>query len=218
VRTVLAAVGMRLASTPRWALLSLLLRRAQLRFRGLHFQQRDPARIAPWDLNRIDTCWAVSIALTVTDTVRAADFQTRHLLLALDAGEPGRIVRALAAEAGHTATEGGHAARRAARLLQKAEDLARGLNDPYLPAVVALTRGMTTYMVGRWKDSHTYCRRAEELFRAHCTGVTWELDTCQIFGVPCTPRPHAADSVACVAATRAAPSSPVPTPGWPVST
>jgi hypothetical protein len=184
VRTVLAAVGMRLASTPRRALFSLLLRRAQLRFRGLHFQQRDPARIAPRDLTRIDTCWAVTIALTMTDNVRAADLQTRHLLLALDAGDPGRIVRALAGEAGHTAGEGGHAARRAARLLQKADDLARRLNDPYLPAIVALTRGINTYGGGRWKVSHACCRRAEELFRAHCTGVTWELDTSHNIELP----------------------------------
>jgi hypothetical protein len=184
VRTVLAAVGMRLASTPRRALLSLLFRRAQLRLRGLHFQQRDAARIAPRDLNRIDTCWAVTIALTMTDNVRAADFQTRHLLLALDAGEPGRIVRALAGEAGHTSSEGGYSVRRAARLLQKADDLARRLNDPYGLAIVALTRGMITHMGGRWKDSHACCRRAEELFRAHCTGVTWELDTCQTFDLP----------------------------------
>jgi serine/threonine protein kinase len=184
VRTVLAAVGMRLASTPRRALFSLLLRRAQLRFRGLHFRQRDPARIAPRDLNRIDTCWAVSIALIMTDNIRAADFQTRHLLLALDAGEPGRIARALAGEAGHTASEGGHSARRAAQLLEKAETLARRLNDPYGLAIVPLTRGMIAYMGGRWKESDACCRRSEELFRAHCTGVTWELDTGHNMALP----------------------------------
>jgi hypothetical protein len=184
VRTVLAAVGMRLASTPRRALLSLLLRRAQLWLRGLHFQQRDAARISPRELNRIDTCWSVAMALTMVDPVRATDFETRHLLLALDAGDLGRIVRALAAEAGHTAFAGSRSARRAARILQKADDLARRLNDPYGLALVTLTRGMIVYGSGRWKDSQASCRRAEELFRAHCTGVTWELDTCQSFDLP----------------------------------
>ena len=42
----------------------------------------------------------MTTGLALVDSIRAADFNTRHLLLALEAGEPYRIARALALEAG----------------------------------------------------------------------------------------------------------------------
>ena len=40
------------------------------------------------------------MALGIVDNIRGADFQGRHLLLALNAGEPYRIARALCMEVG----------------------------------------------------------------------------------------------------------------------
>ena len=100
IRTVLAArpdaSGAR-AARRRWRRWSV--RRAQLRWRGLDFVERAEDRVGADDLLRIDTCWSVVTGLMMVDNIRAADFQTRHLLLALDAGEPFRIARALAIEA-----------------------------------------------------------------------------------------------------------------------
>src|SRR5262249_49264049 len=121
LQMVLAAVGMRLAPTSRRALLSLLWRRFRLWLRGLRFRARDASQIPAADLNRIDICWSVAVGLSIVDTVRAADFQTRNLLLALRAGEPYRVARALAWEAAHQANAGGPARQRTARLLQEAE-------------------------------------------------------------------------------------------------
>jgi hypothetical protein len=55
IDSVLPAIGMRPARSPRGALASILLRRGQLRWRGLDFAPRDAARIAAEDLLRIDT-------------------------------------------------------------------------------------------------------------------------------------------------------------------
>ena len=56
-------------------------------------------------LQRIDICWSVAPVLGMVDIIRGADFQARCLLMTLDAGEPYRVARALAAEACSAATE-----------------------------------------------------------------------------------------------------------------
>ena len=99
IRTVLRALHMRLAPSPLVALASLLWRRARIRWRGLAFVARDAHHMPADSLLRIDTCWSVTTGLAMVDSIRAADFNTRHLLLALEAGEPYRIARALALEA-----------------------------------------------------------------------------------------------------------------------
>ncbi|PYP99502.1 MAG: serine/threonine-protein kinase PknK, partial [Acidobacteria bacterium] len=91
---VLAKLDMRLPRTHRRAILSLLLRRAQVRLRGLSFKERDETEIPVHDLLRIDTCWALGVGMAMFDMVRGADFQARHLVLALRAGEPYRVARA----------------------------------------------------------------------------------------------------------------------------
>ena len=101
---MLAAVGLQLPSTPRRALVSLLAARARVRLRGLVFPSARAADLPAADLARIDTCWSVAVGLGMVDTIRGGDFQARHLLLALRAGEPYRIARALAFEACFSAT------------------------------------------------------------------------------------------------------------------
>ena len=107
LRDVLAASGMRLAPAPWQALLSTLFRRAFINLRGLGFRETDPGRIPPQVIIRIHTCWSVAQGLGMVDTIRAAEVQMRHLLLALRAGEPYRVSRALAVEAGYHAIAGG---------------------------------------------------------------------------------------------------------------
>jgi len=53
-------VGFRLAKGPKRALLSLVLRRLLIKWRGLSFTERPAAMISESDLLRIDICWAVA--------------------------------------------------------------------------------------------------------------------------------------------------------------
>ena len=183
LRTVLKAIGMALPMTPRRALYSLLVQRARLRLRGLGFSERDPSEIAPADLTRIDVCWSAGAGLSVVDTIRGADFQARGLLLSLAAGEPSRIARALAMEAAHAASTGGSNRSTTTRLLDRADLLASRVEHPYALGMVALARGVSAYLEGRWSLAQRECDRAETIFRDRCTGVTWELDTAHAFAL-----------------------------------
>jgi tetratricopeptide (TPR) repeat protein len=182
-RAVLKAIGMKMPDTPRRAMGQLLLRRLQIRFRGLTFRPRDVRLIPTETLTRIDTCWSAFTGLSIIDPTRGAYFQIRGLLLALDAGEPYRIARALSAEAAHVSTAGGPGRKRTAYLLKVAEAVAQQVAQPHALGMVSLAKGIAAYLEGCWKRARSLCAQAEAVFRDRCTGVTWELDTAHTFSL-----------------------------------
>src|SRR5438034_8657064 len=109
----------------------MLWHRFRLWLRGLKFQERKASEVAAEDLTRIDITWSVAVGLTMIDTIRGADFQTRNLLLALGAGEPYRLARALAWEATHAAMGGEGSKKRSTRLLEEADALVRRIDQPH---------------------------------------------------------------------------------------
>src|SRR5262249_38786065 len=131
LNALLEQTGMGLPPSPTAALASLLWHRAQLRLRGSGFDERNEEALAHDELDRIDLCWCVGNGLGGVDLVRSADFQARPLLLALRAGEPYRIARALAWESILSALEGGAGIKRAGRLAQSAEELAERIAHPH---------------------------------------------------------------------------------------
>ena len=185
IRTVLRALHMRLAPSPLIALISLVWRRARIRWRGLAFVARDPDHIPADSLLRIDTCWSVTTGLALVDTIRAADFNTRHLLLALEAGDPYRIARALALEATFMAS-GGTGSQYAAECATRAASVASESGHPHAEALSALCAGMSAFVRGEWKKASLLCPRALAILRERCTGVTWEMNCAESF---LSPRP-----------------------------
>ena len=175
IRTVLAAVDMRLAWSPLTAVVALICRRARIRWRGLDALEREAAQIPAETLLRIDTCWSVVTGLSLVDTIRAAEFNTRHLLLALEAGEPHRLVRALALEAGFLASDRTQA-EHAAHCVERARALAQRSGEPHAEALIAMMIGTSALMAGEWKTATVHCRHALQLLREKCTGVTWEIN------------------------------------------
>src|SRR5258708_15377730 len=85
---------------------------------------------------RIDISWSVAVGLTMIDTIRGADFQTRNLLLSLRAGEPLRLARALAMEHGFSSLGGSRSRARTEAVRPAAARLAQPLPGP--PASAAL--------------------------------------------------------------------------------
>jgi hypothetical protein len=183
LKAVLERIGMRLARTPLRAVLSLALRLLQVRLRGLSFHEREESQIPPEDLVRIDTCWSVASGLSMVDTIRGREFQMRHLLLALKAGEAFRIARALGNQAGYTGLGGRPARRRTQILVTRALDLARRVRDPRALGMAYLGAGISAYMEGRWKVGWKLSQQCEQIFRERCTGTAWELDTTHVYSL-----------------------------------
>lgn len=182
IHTVLPAVGMRLTRGPRAAVASMLLRRAELFWRGLEFESRDQSQVSDEDLLRIDTCWAVSTGLMLVDTLRAASFHAGHLRMALDVGEPYRVARALALEASFSAASGGESGiRRSNAFAARASAAAERIRHPHLAALSSVTAGIAAFVVGEWAAATDLCARALTILREQCSGVVWELTLAQNF-------------------------------------
>jgi hypothetical protein len=163
--------------------LSLAWRRVQVRLRGLRFVERDRAQVAPETLMRIDACRTVSLGIGLVDPVRGADFQALHLGLALAAGEPSRVTRALCLEAAFVASRGVRARRRTQDLLTRASELADRVGEP---EAIGLARGVAAtaaYLWGEWRVALDGFRATERILRDGGTGVAWELASAQIFSL-----------------------------------
>jgi eukaryotic-like serine/threonine-protein kinase len=179
LRTALRPLGVEVASTPGQTLRSLLIRRARVRLRGLRYRERDPRELPASTLTRIDFCWSLSACLSFVDPLLGSDLAALHLLLALRAGEPSRLVRAVASEAVYAASVGAGA--RAARLQARAREIAARVNQPYVSGVLALSSGMVSALLGRFTEGRNHMTEAQRIFRECATGVAWELDVMQDF-------------------------------------
>jgi predicted Ser/Thr protein kinase len=178
IRSVLAGLGMRQAQSPRAAVMSLLLRRLRLRWRGLHFVPRSVDSIDADAVLRMDTCWAAATGLAMADIVSASDFSARHLLMALDAGEPYRIARAMAMESAARGTSPS-GRKLGLRLAEESKALAKSVGHPHAIALSFLAEGINATTAGEWKKALTSSEQALAILRDHCAGLTWELTIAQ---------------------------------------
>ncbi len=175
IRRVLEANGMSLPRSRAAALASLVLQRLRLRLRGLAFTAADGSRVPAEQLARIDVCSSVAIGLSNVDPPQGMDFATRHLLLALDAGEPFRLAHAFTLEAGFSSLGGTRTRARTARLIATATELAQQIDHPYAIGLCRMAAGLAAYLEGRGRPAVEIWQDAEELLRGSCTGVAWEL-------------------------------------------
>ncbi|MBX7099847.1 MAG: protein kinase [Myxococcaceae bacterium] len=183
---VLGVVGIKLASSPRTALASLLLSRARLSMRPLTFKETEARLVSPEALIRIDATWSAAAGLSMVDPIRASDIQTRNLLLALKAGEPYRVARGLAMEAGFAATGGNKKEAQALQLVERSAAIAERLQNPHAIGLASLVRGVVAFQNGRWARACESFRNAETIFRTQCVGVSWELESSTMFRLEST--------------------------------
>ena len=178
VRSGLESVGLSYASSPRTAALRLVWRRLRLRMRGLDFVPRRAEEIDREVLQRIDTCWAAATGLALVDLVTASDFVAQGLHMALDAGEPARVSRALALESAARSVD--WLFRSSGRpLAERAEQLSRDLGTPLATAMNRLADSMSACATGQWLRALRSSEEALTILRDRCVGVTWEINIAQ---------------------------------------
>ena len=178
IHRMLADMGMAAPRSPRAALLPLLWRRARVRWRGLHFTSKDACDIDSDTLLRLDTCWSATTGLLLVDMISGFAFSARHLLIALDAGEPYRLSRAMAIEsAARGASPGGR--RLSRQLVHVSKELAREVGHPHAIGLSRLAEGLMAVAGGEWKKALTLAEEALAILRDQCVGVTWELNMAQ---------------------------------------
>lgn len=182
IHKFLAVVGTKLPKTRRGALASLIYRRALIRLRGLRYKERHASQVPQDELARIDTFWSVASTLGVLDNIRGGDFNGRTLLLALKAGEPNRLIGALAIETIYSSLNNEGSRHRRDKLLGMMTDLASRTEEPSALAWILAATGASDYMYdGRFQSTLETCQQAKVIWRDQCTGVAWELAMIRLF-------------------------------------
>jgi hypothetical protein len=116
------------------------------------------------------------------DVIRGADFQARHLLLALRAGEPYRIARALAWEGVLSAMEGRSAGQaRAAAISAEAMVVAKRNGNPHGLAWATAANAICRFCAGQWRDARIASEESIALFREHCADIGWEVGSMEMW-------------------------------------
>jgi serine/threonine protein kinase len=180
LETVIADGGVRVPATPKRALSALVWQRLRLRLRGLKWSPRDESQIAPTDLNRLDVYAAIASSMSIMDNIKGAYFQARSLRLALELGEPARIVQALAIESFLLGSQGGRARVRSRKLVREVVRVGDQSGKPILGAWAVAARGFEHHFHGRFRQAVERLLDAERMI--HDFGMNgFELSSIRIF-------------------------------------
>ncbi len=178
--SVLDQLGERIPASSREALASMETERAQIDAAPVVLRERSLADIAPDLLRKLDVYQSTSLGLLLVDNVRGADYQARAVRLAIAAGEPRRLLRALVFEAIYRAQESAAGRERAAELLSSAADIARTHGgDPWMTAYLVLGDAWLAYYHGRFRHAVELYKDAGTRFRG-LPGVAWEQNMIMI--------------------------------------
>ena len=161
--SVLAELQLSMPSTPARAIASALALRARLWLRGGLERPLTPSKTSPEALLQIDTMWAIMSGLAFMDPVRSLPLAARHALLAVDLGDPFRMLRALAIEAVGATMRRGGAQSAALRYLERAQSLLPRCDRPDAELLLLLFRGIVDQFSGRFASSLRYLSDADAL-------------------------------------------------------
>lgn len=184
LRRVLADVSVPYPSSPAAAVATMIALRARLAVRGLELKPRPPEARGHAELARADACWSAGLGHAWVDPIRAASFQARYMMLALDTGEPTRVARGLATEASQLGAAGGSDRFGRARvLLTRAADMTERSDDRESRAFAQLMAGTVEFYASRWRESLSLCAKAETILRERQSRSEWELMTSHVLSL-----------------------------------
>jgi len=176
---VLSQLGERVPESPQESLASLEAVRASFDATPVVLYERTIPEIPAGLLRKLDVYQSTSLGLILVDNVRGADFQARAVRLAIGAGEPRRLLRALVFEAIYRSQEGEVGRARAAELLADAGKIARGRRDSWMDAYLVLASAFSAYYCGRFRHAVELFTEADARFRV-MSGVAWEQNTIRL--------------------------------------
>ncbi len=176
-RDLLGDVGLSLPAAGVLGLLQIGWSRAWLHFRGLRHVPRSAEDVDPAQLRRIDTAHNIAISLGLTDILGGYGLHSRSVMAALQAGEPHRLARALAFDAAYTAASSGLRGRQRTEMLHRtASTIARGINDPYMDALLRITGATIAWSSGEWQTCTQRAREGIDLLLRESPGSVWEIN------------------------------------------
>jgi eukaryotic-like serine/threonine-protein kinase len=176
--SLLAEIGVASPKTTNGMLASLLWHRAQVRVRGLGFRERHRREISDATRLELEVLKVAAYSLSMIDVLRGMDFQTRHLLMALQVGDREHVARALLLQAIHHATASDH--KRANQYIERAIEVTEDPNDPLVRAMVPGVRSACTYFAGDIVKAVDFAEESIAKFR-DAPGNSWEASSVQLF-------------------------------------
>ncbi|MFT5434774.1 MAG: hypothetical protein ACI9OJ_005488, partial [Myxococcota bacterium] len=175
-RAALAQTGIRWPNTSLGALMGLLWSRFRIRFGGLLDRGADIRHPTPKQALRIDLAYSVAMGLSVVDIARGAFVQAHHIRRALKWGDPLRVARGLAAEAGYRSTSGAVGRAQARALLDEAWAI---LGDDPPPEVRGFVRSMEAVLAwagAEWRECALQSKAAVAVLSRRCRDRTYQLN------------------------------------------
>ncbi|HET8937267.1 MAG TPA: protein kinase [Polyangiales bacterium] len=167
VRDVLAALQIRVPETRFGLIAAIVWERLRAALRGLRFK---PRQVPPERLYKVIAYSSLSIDTQAYDPVRATLFQARALRMALDLGDPRALTSALCLAATMRGVSGSARDERYADyVLDYASRLNEQLQDPMLQAHIWASRTMTSFLLGRVKETLPIAQEAERLHSSNAS-------------------------------------------------
>jgi hypothetical protein len=162
---------------------ALVAHRAYLRLGGLRYRLRPASELSPAKLQGVDALADAAEGSVWLDSARSARLLTRMVHRALAAGEPRRLVKALAAEAYRRALRGPRARAGTGRVFGRARSLADQLDSSYLDAYLDGVGAMIAHGESRFGEVAQLAAAAVGKLERCERATHWEIMTVRLFGL-----------------------------------
>jgi len=143
---------------------SLLWQRLRLRLRGFSFKARDESQIPLTDLVQVDIFRSISDGVGGRDVLRGAALTTRWVHVALNLGEPRRVLEALSRELNYNAASGKGGSRAQRRVLEAIDQTLRRFDHPWIQGYLEGAKAFHHYMEGDFADALGFATTAAGIF------------------------------------------------------
>ena len=197
-RGLLDELGIPFPNSPTSALVRAWFGQRTLSARGFDFTLRTESEIPRETLIRLDALSDMATGLSITDSLRGNVFHHRALRLALDTGEPYRLVRALSLECAFRGIDGSTDDPARAAAMALAAEIASQYPHGQTKALLPLAVGVNKTCQGDYAEALVNLAQAESLL-TQCRDVNWALNVARMFTIDCLRwSGHIAELTVCV--------------------